>query len=61
MLVRDTRQLELYVVGALVAYYAWLLTNSVPASTLPHTIPFTLRDVVRWLPVLLTFLGLGEA
>jgi hypothetical protein len=54
-LVRDTRQLELYVVGALVAYYAWMLTHCIPSPDSSEQL--TLRDVAGYLPVLLPLLG----
>ena len=60
LLVRDTRSLELYVVGGLVAYYAWLLTHCIPETTV--SMPFLrqqlLLQLLPWfVPIALPLLG----
>jgi hypothetical protein len=51
---RNTRTLELYVVGGLVAYYAWIMTHCLPDISIP-----ILYYPLQWLiPIGLPVLGL---
>jgi hypothetical protein len=48
LLVRDTRNLELYVTGGLVAYYGWLLSHCVGDISFPWWVPIVAPIVGGW-------------
>jgi hypothetical protein len=66
---RDNRSTELYVIGGLVAYYAWLMTHCIPSDpilimgytvySLPWLIPMALPLIGVW-RVSMNFLRISE-
>jgi hypothetical protein len=54
LLIKDTRSLELYAVGGLVTYYAWILTHCV--KPIKYSIDFSV-PIVWIIPIVVSILG----